>query len=406
MLFLLILKIQNMIELKNLLENIKKIVDRSDEISRLKGEKFNIFSILNLTTSENNLHSKFLNELLNINGSHGQKEIFLELFIKMLQGKTYDKIELSPKNSLVFIEKPIGIVDFDKKIGGRIDILIQDQTNKTEIIIENKIFAREQPNQIERYCNYAKKNKSKVFYLTLQGEKPLSFGKYILDEDYFTLSYSIDIIQWLEFCLKEVSDFPIIRETIKQYIITIKKLTGQLSDKKMSKELKTIILNNYNEAKQISDSLAEIQLDIDNFWKDVCMKIETNQTFITKNWKVGKNNESIIIDVLGHDRGNFNVYIENIFSEPLYCIWLNKQKYDIKKIEAYVNQNNLDFDLSDNYILKSPTDYNFNLLNLKNLNFYDIDNRNHLIYNLSGNIIKIAEKYEQNLIEINEFKNM
>ena len=89
-------------ELKSFIEDIKKIVDRSDEISKLKGEKFNIFSILNLTTSENNLHSKFLNELLNINGSHGQKEIFLELFIKILQGKTYDKIELSPKNSLVF----------------------------------------------------------------------------------------------------------------------------------------------------------------------------------------------------------------------------------------------------------------------------------------------------------------
>ena len=161
-----------------------------------------------------------------------------------------------------------------------------------------------------------------------------------------------------------------------------------------------------NEAKQISDSLAEIQLDIDTFWKDVCMKIETNQTFITKNWKVGKNSQSILIDVLGHDRGNFNVYIENIFSEPFYCIWLNKQKYDIKKIEAYVNQNNLDFDLSDNYILKLPADYNFNLLNLKNLNFYDIDNRNHLIYNLSDSIIKIAEKYEHNLIEINQFRNM
>ena len=72
----------------------------------------------------------------------------------------------------------------------------------------------------------------------------------------------------------------------------------------------------------------------------------------------------------------------------------------------YNNQNNLDFDLSDNYILKLPADYNFNLLNLKNLNFYDIDNRNHLIYNLSDSIIKIAEKYEHNLIEINQFRNM
>lgn len=400
------MKIQNMSELISLLEDIKIIVNRSEEISKLKGENFNIFSILNLTTSENNLHSKFLNELLNINGSHGQKEIFLELFIKILQGKTSDKIELASKNSLVFTEKPIGIVDNEKKIGGRIDILIQDQTNKTEIIIENKIFAREQPNQIERYCNYAKKNNSKVFYLTLQGEKPQSIGNYNIDEDYFLLSYSIDIIQWLELCLKEVSDFPIIRETLKQYIITIKKLTGQLTDKKMSEELKKIILNNYNSAKQISDSLAEIQLDIETFWEHVRMKIETNQTFINKKWKVGKKSKSIIIDVLGHDRGNFNVYIENIFSEPFYCIWLNKQKYDIKKIEAYVNQNNLDFNFSDNYILKLPTDYNFNILNLKNLNFYDIDSRNNLICNLSDSIIKIAEKYEHNLIEINQFKNM
>ena len=62
------MKIQNMSELISLLEDIKIIVNRSEEISKLKGENFNIFSILNLTTSENNLHSKFLNELLNING--------------------------------------------------------------------------------------------------------------------------------------------------------------------------------------------------------------------------------------------------------------------------------------------------------------------------------------------------
>ncbi len=42
-----------MIEIEDLLKKIKKIINKNDEISKLKGESFNIFSVLNLDSKEN-----------------------------------------------------------------------------------------------------------------------------------------------------------------------------------------------------------------------------------------------------------------------------------------------------------------------------------------------------------------
>ena len=396
-----------MIEIEDLLKKIKKIINKNDEISKLKGESFNIFSVLNLDSKENVLHSKLLTELLDANGSHGYKDMFLKLFIAFLKNEICGEFEFNTLNSRAKTEKSIGKVDLINKTGGRIDISIHvwhpTPDSLSEIIIENKIYTGEQENQIERYCNYAKSNNAKVFYLTLHGEEPKSGGeKYQLNRDYFKLSYSKDIIKWLELCKKEVVDSPIIRETIKQYIILLKKITGQLNNDKMNKEVKDEILNNYEAAKQIKDGFKDINKDIEEFWNKIKELILENQYILENNWNVELNSNSIMIDILNHGRGNFAIYIENIFSKPYYSIWLRQPKYDISKLEQYIKTKNLGWDLSAIPIYKEETGIDLaKAIDIRKI--YDEDSIN-LKKEISDKIVSIAKENAEHLKALNKFK--
>ena len=390
-----------MIEIEYLLKKIKKIINKNDEISKLKGESFNIFSVLNLDSKENVLHSKLLTELLDTNGSHGYKDMFLKLFIAFLKNEICGEFEFNALNSRAKTEKSIGKVDLINKTGGRIDISIHDSLY--EIIIENKIYTGEQENQIERYCNYAKSNNAKVFYLTLHGEEPKSGGeKYQLNRDYFKLSYSNDIIKWLELCKKEVVDSPIIRETIKQYIILLKKITGQLNNDNMNTEVKIEILNNYEAAKQIKNSFEDINQDIMEFWKKIKELILKNQYILDNNWSVELSNNNLMIDILNHGRGNFAIYIENIFSTPYYSIWLSKAKYDNSKLEQYIRTKNLNLDLSATYLYKEEISIDWakaeHIKKIYNEDVIDLKKE------ISDKVISIAKENVVHLKVLNKFK--
>ena len=66
--------------LKELLSHISKIVlteKTLQEEKRKRGENFNIFKVLRLSTSEVRLHSAYLAELLDSKGSHGMGASFL-----------------------------------------------------------------------------------------------------------------------------------------------------------------------------------------------------------------------------------------------------------------------------------------------------------------------------------------
>jgi hypothetical protein len=53
------------------------------------------------------------------------------------------------------------------------------------------------------------------------GDEPTEFStnkKLNKDNDYSLISYKEDILAWLDKCRKEVAVYPLIRETITQYI--------------------------------------------------------------------------------------------------------------------------------------------------------------------------------------------
>lgn len=76
----------------NLLNQVDTIAKHSEELSKLNGENFNIFSILGLESNENRKHSNFIAALLNPKSTHGQSNIFLDLFIKHFNLKSIFEI--------------------------------------------------------------------------------------------------------------------------------------------------------------------------------------------------------------------------------------------------------------------------------------------------------------------------
>jgi hypothetical protein len=215
-------------DLQILLTQVSTVTKKNSEILDANGGRFNMFRILGVDHYEVT-NSAILTELLSPKGSHGLKEKFLEAFANSLKLKDFIK-EFDFKNATVKPEVVVG--------DGRIDILIDDCKSHA-IIIENKIYAVDQWKQLKRYNDFAYKNYGagnyKIFYLTLYGtEASKNSGE---DVVYEQISYSFDVVQWLEQCVNLSSRFPLVRETINQYINHIKKLTNQDMDTKNSKEI-------------------------------------------------------------------------------------------------------------------------------------------------------------------------
>ena len=352
-------------KLQNLINQTHLLVKHQKEKEVLKGEKFNVFSILKMESKENATHSAFLSELLNTKGTHLKGNIFLRLFLKIID---YSSLDID--SCQVKVEHPIGKRDDEKKTGGRIDIYIWDNQGNS-ISIENKIYAGDQNKQIERYCNY-NKAKNKVYYLTLEGNEASkeSCGKLKAGSDYYTLSYKEDITNWLQLCMKESVENPILRETIKQYILLINKLTHTMN-KEEEKELFNLILQNSEEATVIANNYQNAVWNLSrNLRKKIKSKLELT---LGENHKVmlgtdvNKTYSQIWIKLRGKEEQKLFIGIENFaisnqnFTESMYVgIYVMNGKHE----EGYKNIG----EKSSNWWLniEGIPDYDGNIVNLRN----------------------------------------
>ena len=139
-----------LIELQHLLDSIKGIDRRYQDVWKERediGISYNVFDVLGLSTSEVGLHSAILASLLMPRG-HGAGRQFLEAFLKIPCLDLPNRF-LDPEKTVVEKEKYIGPVTDTE--GGRIDLYLTD--GKNYLIIENKIYAADQQNQLLRYHN-------------------------------------------------------------------------------------------------------------------------------------------------------------------------------------------------------------------------------------------------------------
>ena len=126
--------------LQKLLSNVSKfyIESRKVETERWeRGESFNIFNTLGLKSEEVRLHSAFIGELLNPNGSHGASSLFLKAFLQVIGiDEDYINCEACSANIL---ERVIGTVTETE--GGRIDVIVEDGNSTEDIVAAIAITA-------------------------------------------------------------------------------------------------------------------------------------------------------------------------------------------------------------------------------------------------------------------------
>lgn len=226
---------------QHLLEQVSVISNKYKDIAKITGENFNIFSVLRMQNDEVGLHSRFIGELLNPKGSHDQSGLFLKLFIQEI-GLKNEYTETQINNAFVFIEENIGGISEDYETGGRIDLVIKFPDAKREIVIENKIWAVDQPKQLWRYRQQYPN--ARLVYLTPFVKEPSKESlKNIALNQIICITYQNQIINWINNCVKESVNLPLIREVINHYLNTINSITNQSNNHTMSQDIVKTILN-------------------------------------------------------------------------------------------------------------------------------------------------------------------
>jgi hypothetical protein len=247
--------------MKNQVELIKKffgcVSAIQDTVPQEKRYDFNIFSILRRDSDEVNLHSRFIYDLVNPRGLHRQGDVFLRLLLEQLDILDFDSTQA-----------------YARREYNNIDIFVAN--DDIAIIIENKIHAGDQEQQLQRYYQSVNGRFKEVYviYLTLYGDPPSSQSMGTLNpEEIITASYRDDIHTWLEHCAQNVVD-PIVKEPIRQYKWLIEDLTGQSLWKGYAylMGVKDLLMTEQNLelAIDISQALVETKIEIQfSFWQEL-----------------------------------------------------------------------------------------------------------------------------------------
>ena len=334
-------------ELEKGLITLSGKIDTIEQMERHKGEKFNIFSILNMERKEVETHSMFLYELLNPDGSHYQGTKYLEIFVtKVLKIDDFEYKNIPIVKRETFADKR------------RIDFTIEN--DKYYIAIEMKIDAGDQDGQLDDYFVFAKeqckKNKKlpKMYYLTLYGKEASEKSVKNEETEYETISFQSDIIEFIEKSIEKSVSLPIVRETLIQYKTLIKKITNQTTQEITIQVEK--IINTPEMAKSatmMAKNLGYVwALREVKFWKALADKIEEyleklndepwvilyEPIFINESDEVIESNEEIANEIFTLGKtDSIGIYIEkNEFSLYIYIrrdSTLSFQMEGIKNLE-------------------------------------------------------------------------
>ena len=214
-----------------------------------------------------NSHSEVIATLLNPKGEHKHGDVFLKLFInEFLKDDDGNTIVNCEDLSKVFVKTEYGANE-----QRRIDIFIKID-DKTCIIIENKIDAHDQKNQLHDYIMHVKKTYTNIhtIYLTKYGVEASKESLGELDEEerekIFCKSYREDVSQWLHQCLKNIDknndkdNVELVKSALIQYRDTIMGITKTREGvEKMKTDMAKIILEQFNDYSKIDDQVEQIR---------------------------------------------------------------------------------------------------------------------------------------------------
>lgn len=221
---------------------LSELFDKVLEIeSKYKTDSgFNIFKTLGVENKEV-IICRFLGELLNPNGSHGQGGRFLEIFLAEVLHIDPSSVLHSTKGPSVKLEEQI---DSER----RVDIVIHGgeyaASKETILPIEVKIWADDQKHQLYDYYQYyfGDDVEKKIYYLTPTGRMPSDKSiiganrKRLPDKNIGILSFHEHIINWLQRInswLKDKDENKFLSRIIEQFIEVIGEMSKIVEFEKM-----------------------------------------------------------------------------------------------------------------------------------------------------------------------------
>lgn len=248
--------------MEKFLYNLKLIYNKYKVIDSLKSD-FNVFDLIINPYDEVHLHSRMIYSILTERKFQKQ---FLMSFLNSIDVSLSDDVSFSDlKNISVEKEKAIS--------NGRVDLFISFKIKNISynVLIENKLLAGDQPEQMDRYLIYMNSSypndNNYVCYLTLDGSAPSEDSTKRSDEIKL-ISYDSEIMNWIEECIKIASREPGVREVLIQYSSLLERLTGKDVDFIM--ELKEYLLEdpeNFIIANSMIPALNDIKAELQlRFW--------------------------------------------------------------------------------------------------------------------------------------------
>ena len=312
--------------INELCNEIIKIDKTVDEKRRKTPGTMNIAEIMNRHHLENQ-HSNILSFLIDPHEKHNHIEYGV-IFLSFLK-----KNGLDIKGSKVFSVTR----EYSTNESRRMDLLIE--TDVDFIIIENKIEADDQPNQISDYVSFLKRKTNapdKIFivYLTLFGNEPSkkSISMEMLNElkkskRFISLSYSDDIIIWLE-KLHTGKEEAVLRSGIDQYIDVVKGITNKRKEVfNMKQAVSKELLKEFGDLSR--EQLKEKMLAMYEFQQNI------NLTLFINFFK----------DLYEESNGKLTLFCNNNYHYKDFDTWKNDVADTQQKFGVRCLDNNLTLDL-------------------------------------------------------------
>ncbi len=225
--------------MKDMIVDASKIVTEDMILRNKKGYDFNIFTLLDLERQEYNIHEKMIYNILIFPYDKRLSAIFIKKFMEVM------KMPASYIESEWYVEKEYATVDY-----GRMDLLFkskeESKANRKCVVIELKIDAQDQEEQLSRYDKYVKEKLGiqdyQIIYITLDGHEASEQSIGTADKSRIKdkISYYEYIKKWLDECIEICKEESIDDSFIKQYSQLIEKLHG---DDEMDKKIENIIIH-------------------------------------------------------------------------------------------------------------------------------------------------------------------
>ena len=295
-----------MIDYKDFFGQIKEFKQIQNQQKARGLNDFNLLTTVLKYHDEVRLHSRTIGALLNSHGLHYQGTLFLKLFLEQIELiDFFDNLELVTV-SVEYKDIDLYLTDGDKYL-----------------LIENKIWADDQPCQIIKYVNIIveenkedfntpeendilDKDKIRILYLTPRAKDVPSCNKvednyisYKYGEEelkkcsrkmqqkgtisfelnnykvwYKKINYKVDILNWLTLSKYEIRNIANLNESISQYLTVIAKVNKEYNGNVMTLEQYVLDIKDDEEQKRMYEFMKEAsstltKYTLEKLWKEL-----------------------------------------------------------------------------------------------------------------------------------------